>query len=358
MIQIKNKFIKNEKGNALLWTMMFMTIFFLLASTMAVVTIAEIRQSSKIDSSTEAYLLTEAGAERAKKFAEYNQVGIKTGTIANNTYSFQVVKATPGSPVNYDNNLHQCIAGATDKYCYSSQATVGNIRRKIDGSRSDVSLDQGKTVNVYDSSLVFNPNLSYLKMFNMTPASIPSPTSEFNYSVTMENLNATSSYAWRVGLLDTSRTLTCTGYTGYPGIMMSAVHSTGNVRSFEVNLVAVNASGNIGWCSTGTPISISIDDASVDKVKLTLVFKKVANNLSQNTITLYVRNVANGKCLNAKSFSGNSSFQTLGDISPFYAFFYGTGVTFGTDPSDGQRKIQNTQGGVSRFYQGPYLRIR
>jgi hypothetical protein len=158
MKKIINKVIQNEKGSALLWTMMFLAIFLLISSTVAVITIAEIRQSSKIDSSTEAYLLAEVGAERAKNFINAGKEtdGQQTGEMSDkgHSYTFEVVKVT-GTTKQYDNPLRDCIALDTNdddsinaddtNYCYYSEATAGSIKRKIDGEKEDIPIDQGKS---------------------------------------------------------------------------------------------------------------------------------------------------------------------------------------------------------------------
>ena len=192
MKQIRNR-INSEKGSVLLWTMMFIALFFLTVSTVAVITILEIRQSTKIDSSTEAYLLAEAGVERAKNYANSGQEtgGSETGIIDGDEYTFWVVKAVKsGTTAIYDNPPRPCNNISSDvdtfNYCYYSQADVGSIRRKIDGERKEVPTNQGK------SFLQGLPvaTLDEYNMLDITPVSgaITSPQ-KFYLKWEVENIN-------------------------------------------------------------------------------------------------------------------------------------------------------------------------
>ncbi len=153
--------IQNKKGNALIWTVMFMALFFLIASTVAVITLADIRQATNIDSSTEAYLVAEAGIERARNYVLADQSTIGSGYIDSNTYKFEVVKAVVGSQSPFltdQNRICDNTTGSTDKYCYYSQAVVGNVKRKIIGEHNNIPLSQGQSTN-FDSSLILNNDI-------------------------------------------------------------------------------------------------------------------------------------------------------------------------------------------------------
>jgi len=170
MKNLKNKF-KNQKGSTILWAMMFMMLFLLIVSTVTSITILEIRQSTKIDSSTVAYLVAQAGAERAKNYTNVTALptggatASPSGQIDGKMYTVKVVHAT-GSDVSGYDGASSCVALDTDgvsglstsdsNYCYYSQATVGSIRRKIEGKRSDISTDQGTNFSSSSDSSPIN----------------------------------------------------------------------------------------------------------------------------------------------------------------------------------------------------------
>lgn len=198
----RNK-ISYREGSVILWTMLFLSLFFLTISTVAVVTILEIRQSSKIDSSSEAYLLAEAGADRAKNFANNGEAVSKTGTIDGNQYVFEVVKADAGTAQPFDNRTCDNTSSPNNKYCYFSQATVGSIRRKIDGAREEIPILQGKAhLQGYVETFAATPSNSALLYL---PGAIPTDPTKFYLSWKIENVNGcTNGLCFATGLVDSA----------------------------------------------------------------------------------------------------------------------------------------------------------
>lgn len=318
MKKIRNRYIQNERGSALLWTMMFVVIFFLIASTTTVITIIEARQSSKIDSSAEAYILAESGAERARKYAEAGEEtgGVKTGSIgggSSSQYAFEVVKATTAAPATYDNGLKNCVAETTDKYCYFSQATVGNIRRKIDGKRVDISLNQGKTIDLYDTATTFNPVFGPSKLINMTPTTIPSPQTSFSYNVTIEKVTGSGGTTGRTGIIDMGGSSTNKKNINIFRTPTQVYLSLGYIDSTNGSYTSISGSSYLY-----KNISTSVND-----IRANLTYKKGTNP----SVILRLFDVENNTCLGVLVMSDTNDTRTLGDISPYYSFFYGGNPT-------------------------------
>lgn len=121
--------IRNEKGNALLWAMMAISLYFVLVTSLAIVLISEIRQSDNIDQSTQAYMAQETAEDRAINYINHDQItsGDVAGWITNNgsiTYTFNVWRKGQrqnGILCGYD-------------YCYRVIGSSGNVKRERDGS--------------------------------------------------------------------------------------------------------------------------------------------------------------------------------------------------------------------------------
>ncbi|RJO62023.1 hypothetical protein C4544_00785 [candidate division WS5 bacterium] len=343
---LKNR-LKNEEGSALLWTMMFVMIFFLIASTTTVISIIEARQSSKIDSSSEAYILAEAGAERARKYAEAGEEtgGEKTGIIGaegNREYIFEVVKASPGATTKYDKNLKDCTAGATNKYCYFSQATVGNIRRKIDGERSDISLNQGKTIDLYDTATTFNPVFGPSKLINMTPTNLPSSQNSFSYNVTIEKVTGSGGTTSRTGIIDMGGSSTNKKNINIFRTPTQVYLSLGYIDSTSGSYTNISGSSYL-YKNIAT---------SVNDIRANLTYKKGTNP----SVILRLFDVENNTCLGVLVMSDTDDTRALGDISPYYSFFYGSDPTI-IYSSGKVRTTKSTSPEIYYYYKNLYLRV-
>lgn len=325
IINYIKKIVKTEDGNVILWTMMFMALFFLIISTVATITISEIRQSTSINSSTEAYFLAEAGAERAKNYAYGDEDGGKetSGLIrgyiggSTNFYDFKVVRASAGLSVpNYDGN-RSCsnVSGATDKYCYYSQSTIGKIRRKIDGERKEIPLSQGKTIDLH-STTGFSPTYGITGLLNMTPDSGTSPKT-FTYGVTIEKITSASGNTSITGIVDTG------GVANKKAIRIYRGQS-----SIALGIGYINSTGGGSYTNYSAASNISQTiPTSVNDIRATLTYRKGAPDQKQNIITLRLVDVDTERCLGVITMSNITEMQTLGDISPYYAFFSGGNVT-------------------------------
>lgn len=349
MRHMKNKIIKNERGTVLLWTMMFMALFFLTVSSVAVTTILEIRQSTKIDSSTAAYLLAEAGAERAKNYADSGNVTIPiSGRIggSTNTYQFQVTKALAGQTTAYDDPIRYCVntSVSSTKYCYYSQGTVGNsIRRKIDGSRSDIPLSQGKTIDLY-STAGFSPTYGITGLLNMTPSGT-SPTT-FTYNVTIEKITSASGNTSNTGIVDTG------GDTNKKVIRIFR-----ETNKIWLGLGYINSTGGGGY--TGYSASSNISQTistSINDIRATLVYRKGASDLKQNTVTLKLVDVSTEQCLGVLTLNNITEMETLGNISPYYAFFDGSNLTI-NNTTGKIRADRNVLSSDYYYYKNLFLRV-
>lgn len=141
--KIENKIIHNENGNALLWTMMAMALYFVIISSVTVVLISEIRQSGKINSSTQAYMAAETAEDRVLNYMNqtdqtWTNSGVKSGFIDNAgtvRYEFQVVKVlSTDSAKPYGNPSKNCEPDSSvTKYCYYALGQSGDVARRRDG---------------------------------------------------------------------------------------------------------------------------------------------------------------------------------------------------------------------------------
>lgn len=352
----KKEIMKNKQGSVLLWTTMFVSLFFIIASTTTVLTISEIRQSAKIDSSTEAYLLAEAGAERANNYASAGMGtgGTKTGTIggSTNTYTFQVVKA----PAFYD-NAKTCDALDTNNdgsintddanYCYYSQAIVGSIRRKIDGKKKDINLDQGKTIDLNNTSTVFNPTYGAAGLINLTPVSVPPSPETFTYSVNIEKITSLSGDTSVTGLAD----------IGGLSTNKKAIRIFRERDKIWLGVGYLNStSGVYAGLSATSNVSKSIS-TSVNDIRAILIYKKGSPDPRQNTITLRLIDVDTQSCLGFLVMSNSDDIEILGDMSPFYAFFSGSNVTIDRSMSTAKVRADRNVSSSAYYYKHLFFRV-
>lgn len=139
--------INNNHGSALIWTMMLMFLYLLVISTVTTVIIADIRQTTSINTSVQAYYAVETGTERAINYANANtSVASKTGYMGGNggKYTFGVAQA--GN--NYDTPPRQC--SSQYSYCYYSVGEIGNLKRKIDGYTIREDPNNAKVIDMHN----------------------------------------------------------------------------------------------------------------------------------------------------------------------------------------------------------------
>ncbi len=174
---INNKVMKNQKGTVLLWTMLAIGLYFLCVSAVTAVIITEIRQSSEIDSSTQAYMAAEAGMERVNNYIanSIDTAGKKSNnpvdSTSSATYDFQVFKVgkvggTDSQPLPWDPSRN-CSTTRLGEYvyCYYSQGEAGDIARRIEGSQSDIPLTQGNSISFNDNNVALTNVPGYSNQF-------------------------------------------------------------------------------------------------------------------------------------------------------------------------------------------------
>ncbi len=147
--------IKNVKGNAIIWSLITVSILFVISSSAAIIFIGDLRQTYQIDDSARAYMAAEAGYERAIFYAKKGQTyqesvsrfddgegeKISTSPSNNSRYYFQVVENSDPEIVMYDYPQRECqsdAAGNIKSFCFVSKGISGNAVRKIDGYLVDI----------------------------------------------------------------------------------------------------------------------------------------------------------------------------------------------------------------------------
>lgn len=334
------KYVKSkENGSVILWTMMFMSLFLLTISAVAIVTIAEIRQATKINSSTEAYLLAEAGSERAKNYANKDRTGSKTAKMNGNEYSFQVAKSPAGTSAGqYDTPPRPCdnSTGETVKYCYFSQASVGQIRRKIDGFKANNDPRHSKGVNLLANDF---PAWNYMKTASGNPinASMIWVNGAPFHGANFETITADAKYFRVKGTVSFREAGKLAAGDYQLGLTDGGAILTMQVKSTSVTLI-----GNVG---TVTPIDIT----DMNEFRYELVYQKGG---SSPVVILKVSEVYSSsnpypKC---RGVITTFAFPYLLNIGNAHLFFSDrdpyTPNTHNTDPNGGDSGLPSAGGFV------------
>lgn len=128
---------KNDKGTAILWTMMLVFLFFMVTSSMVVVSLSTIRQSSEINASIDAYLAAESGLDIVQEKID-NSTASTSGAFGvnpNDGDKYQTLK-TPGYSYNIvkKGELFNGVPCPDPySYCYTVEGQVGSISREYVG---------------------------------------------------------------------------------------------------------------------------------------------------------------------------------------------------------------------------------
>ena len=304
-------FLKNNtRGSALIWTMMLMSLFFITISTVTVLMIAEVKQSTKMDDSSLAYLAAEAGVERIKNYTANNEEVVKTGFMDSSSqvqYNIRVIKGagtTPADGAKYDSPERYCYDDGdgnsnTNRYCYYSQGTVvGGVTRKIDGEKSDVSSSQAKGINL--SGMTGSPPINILSAagFPICPtcSAYVAPTSinnTFIFKGVVEKSGGGDSNDHVFGLTDNGNSIGIGLKIGTAGLSIVDRQNPGN------NLT--------------TPIPVS----SLNKIRYTLTYRTGGTTPS---VSVMVKD-ENYKCQGVETAFGYSTKFIPTQI------FFGSGAT-------------------------------
>lgn len=125
--------IKNERGVALLWALVTITVLLSITGSMAGLMIKEIQMSTSIDSSLRAYSAAESGIEHAKELIKAQGVrdDLSESRVldGNTSYAFEISEFT-----------------SELKYTIASTGTSGNTKRRIENKVENVSASQLFTV--------------------------------------------------------------------------------------------------------------------------------------------------------------------------------------------------------------------
>lgn len=282
MITDMKKVFRNEKGMALIWTMVTLLVLMITAGSMADIMVKESRISSSIDGSIRAFAAADSGLERATWLTK------QTTTIYPYNSPALGEPVDPTDPTSPKFNISITRTGADPTYVYDIESTgkTGNISRKVVKK-----IDQGTTaqpaVGVYTSPVtlnsmyfspppyIYNHDISLMKFSNGTSASsINTATDSFNQEFVFVTKSSLSFGLTQFGLVnkaDTSRT----------GIMVAEISPT------TVGLKMGNA----------FPINTSFSFLPDKKYKLKLEYKKnLAVKLSLYELAVNAGGVEEEQC--------------------------------------------------------------
>ncbi|MDO8507156.1 MAG: hypothetical protein Q7S53_01125 [bacterium] len=169
--------LKNDKGTAILWTMMLVFLFFMVTSSMVVVSLSTIRQSSEINASIDAYLAAESGLDIVQEKIDSSTASTSGhfGVNPNDETNYQTLK-TPGYSYNIVKKgelFNGVPCPAPYSYCYTVEGQVGSISREYVGmwkekssSRKaglDLSKDAGASIALGTQTVPFSWEYLYIK---------------------------------------------------------------------------------------------------------------------------------------------------------------------------------------------------
>lgn len=353
MIKRKTRFLKNEKGSVMLFSILLMTLFFVIISSLVVITVGEMRQTTQIEDSSSAYLAAEAGFERAQNYVknttEVNNVGevnrqkLRDGAKAP-TYEFQVKKAAAGATYDGGRKCDNTITNPADPeykggenlfYCFFSLGRSGTTIRKLDGVTKIRRIEQGVVIDfsTYVAPPSTQPDIytawpwdtSYpnVKFLNITPAEPKTNTFTLVGEIITQNMATSESYYF--GLLDketVGMNREGVGVRVYrvAGDSKARIELIGLTRTTTLTVILGN--GNIP--SNNTTIS-----SLSDKVTFTLTYRRSATDSNNHTVTLQVNDTSSGTCLGVKTTKFS---QNIFSSDPFYAVFFPGGSYFNKQP--------------------------
>ncbi len=341
------KYLKNESGTVLLWSTLYITLFFLVIGTVTTILISEIKQTRQLDSSVEAYMAAESGEERARNYASANpgQAVTKTGQkvavssdqeLANVTYDFQV--GGSGSP--YDSSVSPARTCVDWQYCYYSEGKVGNIRRKIDGGVSDDGY-VSKWTNLYNSATTITNNEIDLTTSPDPPSISISATAKYIiFSGDISGIDPTSVKHYHLGFVDP------TNQGSQTGVSLDIYQG-----KIYLNRATAASSGTLN--TAGTLVTIDLRNNSA--IKFVITYRKESTN---STFSLKVTD-ANDDCLDIQTASYNP------DIVPRALFLPTTvgpttlssSIGSGPDPAnDSSKFVVQTNTGSSIYLKNLYIK--
>jgi Tfp pilus assembly protein PilX len=246
--------IKNQRGVAIIWTLMFSMIFLTIVTTLVLLVVKELRITSNIDQSNRAYLAAEAGMERslAKLNQETNADINWCGII---TYSGVPVV----SGVVYNANINCTGSGPSRVITIESEGVdSGSIRRKLKTVITYVSPTD--KIEKFDNSAT-RPPLSDGGYYAFNNTSGVADDAFIMQQFDISRLNsAPADRSITVGIAGSGKVTSPTNF----GIRLIPRGSVGSSRSVDITLV-----GSVGGAllSPVGPYSVSMN-SNVYRVKL------------------------------------------------------------------------------------------
>lgn len=151
-LKMENKifFINSKKGVALIWTLLVSSVLVVMATTMSILVIKELRVSSNIDDSTRAYLAAEAGMERAL-YDMKNFIRADIDWCGNFNYNNQAILGASSNPeISYSVSLKSICSPNREVEIESTGISRGTNFRKI---KSKITIISNSTdIDRFDNS--------------------------------------------------------------------------------------------------------------------------------------------------------------------------------------------------------------
>ncbi len=333
---------KNNQGNVLIFTILVITILFVVMSSLSVLMISELRQSGQIEDSASAYLAAEAGAERALNYAnnhtEITKINQPLSAPPNQPkYSFEVKKAGAGAVLG-DGTPCDTSSDPHLYYCFYSEGYSGSgkIVRKLNGFTriNDVSQTTPFDFSAFFSGTRTCAHDSYNNSWQLYP-SAPNeqvslmdvtPCDPRNDMVVLSgqiNVITDPPADYYFGLLDNgSGDRKGIGLHIYNKNADNWIELTGTTINTDCSPPQITHDNHDIPTGSGNPIKIT----PTNSIRFVLTYRRAASDPNAHTVTLQVNdaNKAHSPCLGVRTFLFKDQ---IFNHKPFYAYFLSEGQT-------------------------------
>lgn len=367
--------MRNENGNAILWSLILCSLLLTLAGGMAVILIQNLKQSNQIYDSSNAYMAAEAGYERALHIAKEREVTTvpvtdqRMDSGGRVRYGFEVVK----NGDTYDNPPRICYStdptdvaptlnGNKKSFCFISTGTANNAVRKIDGYLVDINRDDAPYVSTGFETNDPNPTLGIVserggKYFDFRDSVFGSPSAEkvglqpttFVYRGTIDITDSSLTTYAETGIFE-QKTVSGQTSRSFLGIFEQHLSGSPNPSFVFAATKYVNGSLNTSLVDSSHPITIT-DGQKLFRFTITYRRGGGSGNKSAHTMTLQV-NKYNPLDSDDKKCYGIVTNYIDWDILPFNAYF-----GWGTISVDKKMVYRFSGSNITTTVDNPYLRV-